>query len=155
MGELPGTLNQAVMEVAYRARVNEQWPRGFEVPAATLGAWKHRDFTKSYLRSFLTFCARTRIDDWVKHIEHSLEKERDPWKKHKEGAESLRNCLKEWAGNGGGWVAQQWSESSKDLFSEAPPPVDSGFRNAETLRLARDEMARCIRAAIRAKGRGR
>lgn len=143
---------QGVCEALYRARLGQEWlTDGFRVPEKTQNAWRSKAFTKSYLRSFLTFCSRTGIDEWVARVEHCKAKKRDPWAE-KEGAAAaaLIEALQDW--QRADWVAKQWDMALGKLSEDDAVALSDEFLRAETLRIAREQLAVGIRAAIRTKG---
>jgi len=137
-------------KVAYRNRISTQWLPGFEVPREIEKAWKGPDFTKSYLRSFMTFCMRTRICEWLRRINHCLERKRDPWQKNEPAAKKLTKALEDWGQ--GQWVRDQWGHAQTNISGQASE-MPEDLRKRECLRIAREAIARSTREAIRQKGR--
>ncbi|MBP8952480.1 MAG: hypothetical protein KBI47_08850 [Armatimonadetes bacterium] len=122
-------------------------PGMFQVPKATILAWKRGKFTRSYLRSFLTFCCRREAQDWIAFIDGCLKKQRDPWQENQEGAKALLDALHGWEKST--WVAERWDEVQ--ALIEGSDPMPSCFEKTEKLRIARDQMMVGLRTAIRTK----
>lgn len=149
MAELPQEIIDSCLTAAYTLKTAKA-PTGsgmFRVPEATVRAWKSGKFTRSYLRSFLTFCSRRGVQEWITFIDGCLEKQRDPWRENQEAAKALRDALTIW--NSSDWVAERWKEGQAMIGVHKPMPPC--FEETERLRIAREEMAVGLRTAIRAK----
>jgi hypothetical protein len=142
--------NLVLLNAVYRANLKRKWPPGFQVPDETVKAWKN-DFTKSYLRSFLTFCLRTKMDEWLQYIKHCLKKNRDPWQQNTSSANKLVTHLEQWMESD--WVSENWQNSLSE-FGLSTTAMPEELISAEKLRIAREQMVINIRQALRAKGKG-
>ena len=151
MADLDTDGARVLCEAAYRAALVRAGAPGFTVPKEIVQAWgKPDDFTAGYLRSFLTFCWRTEISQWVERIGHCLERKRDPWAENADASTKLRKALEDWLKSD--WIQKQWTDAQSNASQEGELPP--ALLEQERKRIAREQMELSIRPVLRDKRGG-